>query len=194
MKQLTKLTLLAIVFLAVSCSKNAGELIKGTWTFEKIEILNHDELIKQQLETSTIQIEKDIEKIKKQIDESKDEALKEVLEASLTQYETALKELPERAKEAKENTQKSFEALIGKATFTFTEDFKCERKLSVEDITMGTWRIEDGNKAVFISEEFNGEVKEIRHEIEEISSDKLVLIRVEENNDITMKMRMELKK
>ncbi len=194
MKHLTKLTLLAIVFLAFSCSKNAGELIKGTWTFDKIEILNHDELIKQQLETSTIQIEKDIEKIKKQIEESKDEALKEVLEASLTQYETALKELPERAKEAKENTKKSFETLLGKATFTFSEDFKCERKLSSEDITLGTWKIEDGNKAVLISEDLNGQSKEIRHEIEEISNNKLILIRIEEGNGVTMKMKMELKK
>lgn len=194
MKQFGFLLLTIFFLITVSCSENAEKLIQGTWTFEKIEILNHDELIENQINFSKEKLEKDISETKKKLDETEDEITRDVLKSSLLQYETALKELPERAKEAKENTLKGFEELKGKAKLVFKEDFKYEMNLSMEEKSEGSWKIDSKENILMLIETTNNQTIERKHEIKKISKDKLIIVRVEEKQGMVMKMQMELKK
>ncbi len=194
MKNITKLSLFIVALFLISCAPKTDELIIGSWTFENIEILNHDELVEQQIKVSKIQIEKDIESLKKQIEESQDETTNEVLEASLIQYKAALENLPAKAEEAKEMVKKQFDAIIGKATMTFSEDNSYERKLNESDLATGNWKLSEDKKSIIISEELEGVKNEVTYTLEEVSENKLVLLLTEEEGDLKMEMKMELKK
>lgn len=194
MIQTTKLSLFIVALFLISCSPKTDELVKGSWTFEKLEIVNYDELIEKQIEVSKLQIEKDIESIQLQISESEDETTKEVLEASLTQYLEAKENLPARAKEAKEQTMKRFDEIVGKATMDFNENNSFERKFDASDITTGTWKLTEDMKSILVTEKVNEQEKVDEYIIEEISSTKLVLMIIESEGDMVMKMKMKLKK
>lgn len=180
------LAIIAIVSILSSCAPKPEELILGTWTLEKAEVENVDEIIETVLKDATTTLDEQITQLEASIgtleaDENQDETTAVELEMYKAQLEELKYQKTEMtAEKLKADFEKNYEGMKG-MQLQFNED---KTYKSINDATEGTWSISEDATNLTITQEGS----DVTFNIAELTDTKLAINYEETRDNITIKM------